>query len=364
MALLPPRYLMFWFPLVVLLAALGVHVAVGAVGWLSGRAGREATGRRAAYTLAAVAVVVWMLPGVVTSYAVQKDQFREGAAYVMAEQRGPATVLVVGEIGTKLLPPFVVEAVEYYFWLKGAPVEVMDGTRLDHATVEQIDDGEREPWLGVFTDVSQEQAGEMRSAGFQVAPFRGVTFVRAEGDSSAPGDRLARLLDLATALYPQMVATRAALDDGFRDEHTGANLLPEAASPEPDSGGEVLQPGAGGSVDAASGTLVLEPEGDQADVSLTTRRLQPGESYVLLFRADNASLSGRQMVYVTTQAADGRALETVPGWQGYEVRRGDGSERQGVAFTVPEGAAAVTVWFRAEGEGAARVREVELRPER
>ena len=360
--LLPPRYLMFWFPLVVLLAVLGVHMAAGAVSWLFGLVGRGETGRRTAYTLVAVAVVVWMLPGLVASYGVQKDQFREGAAYLMGEQRGPATVIVVGEIGTKLLPPFVVEAVEYYFWLHGAPVEVMDGTRLDRAAVERIESGEREPWLGVFTDVSEEPAEEVRSAGFAVAPFRGVTFVRAAGGAGTPGEHLERLLDLGTELYPQMVATRAALDDGFRDERTGGNLLPEVGSAAPANGGEVWQPGAGAAIDTENGALVLEPGGGQADVSLTTRRLEPGRSYVLLFQADNASLTGRQMVYVTTQAADGGALETVPGWQGYESRRGDGTERQGVAFTVPEGAAAVTVWFRAEGEGTARVRDVELRP--
>jgi 4-amino-4-deoxy-L-arabinose transferase-like glycosyltransferase len=363
-ALLPPRYVMFWFPLVVLLAVLGVHIAAAALGWLVGPAGRGAAGRLATYTLVAVAVVLWMLPGLVSSYAVEKDQFREGAAYLMRVQRGPATVLVVGEIGTKLLPPFVVEAVEYYFWLNGAPVEVMDGTRLDRATVERVEREGRTPWLGVFTDVSEETRRRARAAGFEVAPFRAVTFVRAAGNAP-PGEQLERLLELGSELYPQMVATRAALDERFRDESTGTNLLPAVASnPSADGGEEVWRAGPGAAVDGASGTVVLEPAGGQSDVSLATRRLEPKQSYVLLFRADNASLEVRQMVYVTTQSADGRALETVPGWQGYECRRSDGSDRQGVAFTVPDGAALATIWFRAEGEGTARVWEVELRPVR
>jgi hypothetical protein len=361
--LLPPRYLMFWYPLVVLLAALGVGIAARAVGGLAVRLGREGMGKRAGYTLAGVVVVLWMLPGLVVSYAVEKDQFREGAAYVMQEQQGrPATVLVIGELGTKLLPPFVVEAIEYYFWLHRAPVEVMDGTRLNRATVERIEREGRTPILGVFTDVSAEKQAQARAAGYAVAPFRGVTFVRAEGGST--GGQLGRLLDLGTEWYPQMVATRAALDDGYSAEHTGDNLLPGVgASPVADGSEQAWRLGPGASIEEGGG-FALAPAGGGADVSLVTRGLEPGRSYVLLLRADNVALAGKQMVYVTTQAPDGRALEAVPGWQGYECRQSDGSERQGVAFTVPDGTAAVTIWLRAEGEGTARYADVQLRPAR
>jgi hypothetical protein len=363
--LLPPRYLMFWFPLVVLLAALGVGTAAWLLGGIAERVGRGAVGRRVAYTLVALGVTAWMVPGVAASYAVEKDQFREGAAYVMgAQQDRPATMLVVGEIGTKLLPPFVVEAVEYYFWLHGAPVEVLDGTRLDRTTMERIGRDGRTPWLGVFTEVSEEKRAEARGAGFEVVPFRGVTFVRAAGPEGTPGEQFGRLLEMATELYPQIVATRAAFDGEFRAERTGDNLLPDMGSVQAaDGSDEVWRPGPGAAIDER-GAFVLGLEGGLADVSLTTRNLAPGSSYVLLFRADNSGLDGRQMVYVTTEAADGRALEAVPGWQGYECRPSDGNEWQGVAFTVPEGAAAVTIWLRAEGAGTARYSEVELRPVR
>ncbi|HET9492835.1 MAG TPA: glycosyltransferase family 39 protein [Chloroflexia bacterium] len=360
-ALLPPRYVMFWFPLIVLLAALGVQVAAR----LAGAVSRGVGARRTAYTLAAVAVVVWMLPGLAGLYAVEKGQFHEGAAYVMREQRGPATVLVVGEVGTKLLPPFVVEAVEYYFWLQRAPVEVMDGTRLDPATAERITSGERSAWLGVFTDISEDTSERARAAGLEVAPFLGVTFIRVAAGDTPPGEQLERLLDLAVELFPQMVAARAALDEAYRDERTGANMLPTpGTAPSPDGGENEWYAEPGASVDRESGTLSFALAGGQADVSLATRRLEPGRTYVLLFRVDNTALTGRQMVYVTTQAADGSPLETVPVWWGYECRRSDGSDRQGVAFTVPEGAARVTVRLRAEGEGTARAWEVELRPVR
>ena len=358
--LLPPRYVMFWFPLGVLLAALGVRVAAGVMRRLVGR-----IRPRAAYTLSAVAVAIWMLPGLVGSYAVEKDQFREGAAYVLGEQsgRGPATVLVVGEIGTKLLPPFVVEAVEYYFWLHQAPVEVMDGTRLGRGTVERMERERRTPWLAFYTDVAEDKRAEARAAGFDVAPFRGVTLVRAVGGDTLPGAQLGRLLDLATAWYPQLVATRSALDEAFRDEHTGDNLLPPVRAVS-DVTEESWRVGPGASVDEGSGVFTVDLAGWQTDVSLMTRRLEPGRSYVLLFRADNEALTGKQMVYIKTQAADGRALEDVPDWRGYRVRPDNGRERQGVAFTVPDETAAVTVRFAADGRGSARVWDVELRPVR
>jgi 4-amino-4-deoxy-L-arabinose transferase-like glycosyltransferase len=363
--LLPPRYVMFWFPLVVLLAALGVGVAAEMVRRLVGRIALRAAGQRIAYSLSAVAVVIWMLPGLVGSYAVEKDQFREGAAYVLGEQsgRGLATVLVGGEIGTKLLPPFVVEAVEYYFWLHQAPVDVMDGTRLGRGMVERMELEGRTPWLAFYTDVAEDKRAEARAAGFDVAPFRGVTFVRAVGGDTSPGGQLGRLLDLATAWYPQLVATRSALDEAFRDEHTGDNLLPPVRAVS-DVAEETWRTGPGASVDEGRGAFALDPAGRQADVALVTRRLVARRSYVLLFRADNEALTGKQMVYVKTEAADGRALEDVPDWRGYRVRPDNGSERQGVAFTVPDEAAAVTVRFAAEGKGSARVWDVELRPVR
>jgi hypothetical protein len=363
--LLPPRYVMFWFPLVVLLAALGVRVAAGVVRRLVGRIAPRTAEQRIAYSLSAVAVVIWMLPGLVRSYAVEKDQFREGAAYVLGEQsgRGPATVLVVGEIGTKLLPPFVVEAVEYYFWLHQAPVDVMDGTRLGRGMVERMAREGRTPWLAFYTDVAEDKRAEARAAGFDVAPFRGVTFVRAVGGDTSPGAQLGRLLDLATAWYPQLVATRSALDEAFRDEHTGDNLLPQVRAVS-DVAEETWRAGPGASVDERRGAFALDPAVWQADVALVTRRLVARRNYVLLFRADNEALTGKQMVYVKTEAADGRALEDVPDWRGYRVRPDNGSERQGVAFTVPDEAAAVTVRFAAEGKGSARVWDVELRPVR
>ena len=109
-------------------------------------------------------------------------------------------------------------------------------------------------------------------------------------------------------------------------------------------------------------TFTLTPNGSETNVTLTTRLVEAGKRYAILFRYRNGSLDGEQRVYISAHSDDRRWLDTFPDGTGYLCARSADWVQQGFAFTAPAETTALTIWLRASGDGSAQFDRIELQP--
>jgi 4-amino-4-deoxy-L-arabinose transferase-like glycosyltransferase len=372
---LPVRYFAGLYPALVIGVALGVEgIAVGAR-WLErrlaarGSGAKPFAGRRWAtglvYAGLTLLLLAQALPALAQSYQRPKDQYREAAAQVLATS-GPESVVLVLRPGPDL---FVPESLGYYFWLHHSAIVAVEADKLDSQTAVRIAQGHGTVWGMVYTPLTPTEITQAEAAGLEVTRFPGrISLVRVT-DAASPLQEAQTLLRWGSAAEPRL-QTSAALLQAVSANTLGENLLP---GPEAAQGGVpgvvkagdgparwVLGPGTA-ALAADQGMFRLTTAEQEVNITLTTARVAPGKTYLLLFRYRNASLDGSQRVYAAAHNADLAWLDTFPDGLGYLCPRTPDWTRQGFAFTMPAATTAASIWLRATGSGSAEFRDIELR---
>jgi 4-amino-4-deoxy-L-arabinose transferase-like glycosyltransferase len=339
---LPTRYFSFLFPLGILLVAWGADLAIQALGSGLSRLGRSTDLRRRlepiGFAALGVLALAWALPAVVRDYSTPKAQFREAAEHVAAQSPPGSLVMVVGAFNTSLLPPFVREAVAYYYDLRQLPFRVIEGTRLSGSDLSEISG--KDLWLAHTTEPRPDDLQSAREVGFEVVKLNSVTMLRAPGDT--PNEKALTAVRWAEPRYPALAATRALFDPDYQAEALGPNLLPQTTQ-------------------AVAGTVLLKPEGQRAEAATETTEVAQGRLYVLLFSCSTTEPNGEARVYVDTYDTAGRSLETLPEWYGYRCINDPEMPRQATAFRATEGISRLKVRLVAEGAGEVHFSNMELR---
>jgi uncharacterized membrane protein len=369
---LPNRYFSFLFPLAMLLAGLGVHaLAEGATRLLARYKALETHSRNVrivTFAIVTTIVLAQSLPPLIGQYGRPKAEFREAASYTIDSSPPGSVVMVIGAVNTRLLPPFVLETVEYYYQFWGAPIRVIDGTRLDRATLQRMDGESADLWLALFTDPRAADIERATVEGLEVRKFNSIAMVRVQPPHVSAEEQARILLRWGTSIYPALTSTRLLFDSDFERSAFGDNVLPLAdhVATGPVAIPPVLKdtwiPGPGSTVDANTNSFALTPAGGTAMVTLDTSQVEAAEIYVLSFRCGNDSLAGEARLYVDTYDSRGSYLETLPEGYGYLCTPGVGATRQATAFRTTNGTYTLRVHLIATGMGVSRFGDLELRP--
>ncbi len=369
---LPNRYFSFLFPLAMLLTGLGVHtIAEGATRLLARYKALEVHSQKASiatFAIITIIVLAQSLPPLIEQYARPKAEFREAARYTIDSSPPGSVVMVIGAVNTRLLPPFVRETVEYYYQFWGAPIRVIDGTRLDRATLQRIDGENADLWLALFTDPHPADIESAAVDKLEVHKFNSITMVRVQPPRVSAEEQARILLRWGTSIYPALTSTRLLFDSDFERSAFGDNVLPPAdhVVTGPVAIPPVLKdtwiPGPGSALNASDNSFTLAPGGGTAMVMLYTSQVEAGEIYVLSFRCGNDLPAGEARVYVDTYDTAGTYMETLPEGYGYLCTPGAGTTRQATAFRATNGTSTLRVRLVATGTGVARFGDLELRP--
>jgi 4-amino-4-deoxy-L-arabinose transferase-like glycosyltransferase len=339
---LPTRYFSFLFPLGILLIAWGADLTGRALGAGLSRLWRNIGLRRLlepiGFAALGVLALAWVLPSIARDYSTPKSHYREASEHVAATSPPGSLVMVVGAFNTSLLPPFMREAVAYYYGLRQLPFRVIEGTRLSGSDVSGLRG--KDLWLAYITEPRPDDLQSAREAGFEVVKLNSITMLRAPGGT--PQEKALAALDWAEPRYPALASTRALFDQDYQADALGPNLLPNPAQ-------------------AVAGTVILKPEGQRAETVLETSDVAQGKTYVLLFGCSAPEPDVEAHVYVDTYDASGTFLETLPEWYGYRCIDDPEMPRQATAFKATESIARLKVRLVAEGAREVRFANVELR---
>jgi len=260
-------------------------------------------------------------------------------------------------------------------WLDQPPIKLVDATLLDSFTATHLNP-DATVWVttGLLKPGDMERAKEMD---LEVVALDGATVLRQADPRQAPAAQLDLLLAWSEnqTIHEGIVATRTLLNEDFAASKLGENILPPLTETWTPVGGYgpfdsnvipdrwTLWPrtsdGNGSGVFTLDGGVeVNKPR--ELNVTLTTHRLVPGKSYVLLFQYRNTALTGTQRVYVSMHGDDGSWLDTYPRGEGYLCAA---STDSGGAFDllVPANTTKSVIWLRIDGTGSAQYSSVELR---
>jgi hypothetical protein len=306
-------------------------------------------------------LLVRAVPALATTYALPKDDYR-GAANMVVDGSPPDSVVLVMHTGDVI---FAVESLEYYFWRRGSPVRVVDSAKLDLQTAMQIAQGRGVIW---GADFAPEAASAYAQAGLSATSEGNFDMVRLQDSAASPVEQARKLLAWGAQTEPRL-STPVDFLNAQMESSYGPNLLPLASSLAP-AGQQPLNLGttpeqwiapAGARLDDNGQSFQVVPGGGEVNVTLTTKQLQAGRSYALLFSYRNPSLQGEQRVYLSTHDASLSWLNTFPDGVGFACGLAQGWVQQGFAFTVPAGTTTAIIWLRASGQGTAEFRDIELR---
>lgn len=337
---LPGRYFSFLFPLAMLLVGLGAHTLAegGAKLWVMRWQGAHQV-RLAIIILLTALALVQTIPHLFTQYATPKSEFREAARAVTEGSPPGSVVLAIGPFNTSLLPPFVRETIEYYYRLWNAPIAVIEGTRLDDATLRKVESAQADLWMALFTEPRLSDFESATAAGLEVRQFNSLTMVRAEQPRKAAEAQARLLLHWGASVYPALASTRMLFDSEFKRSALGDNMLPSSAN-----------------------NFRLTPEKGATIATLETSRLEARQVYVLSFMCDTISLDGEARVYVDTFDVSGAYLETLPENYGYLCAQAETPTRQATTFRATNNIATLRIRLTASGKGVAGFSKIELRP--
>jgi WD40 repeat protein len=163
------------------------------------------------------------------------------------------------------------------------------------------------------------------------------------------------------------------LNPNFRSAALGDNLLPPTGDVQvPSHPGNVLNgeeeqdkwvlwSGVSLSPDGNSFVLTSDSKQPVTNLTLSTRKLIPGQTYVLTFRYRNRDFKGDQRVYVSTYKDDGSLIDTFPYGEGF-LAPPNSESGSAFAFVVPQAATNARLWLRTEGTGQAEFSDIELQP--
>jgi hypothetical protein len=293
---------------------------------------------------------------------VPKDDFR-GAASLINASSPPGSVVLAMHMGDTT---FEVESLQYYFSMLRSDVIVVAAAKLDLQSANLIVRGHGAIWAADFSPQSSPQS---MPANMMYTPFGNFSIVRLNTPGSGPLEQAQGLLEWGKATEPRIATTLAFLN-AVAHNSFGDNLLPGAAALAPE-GQQPLNPQGVAErwMLAASTESVpqfngfhLAPSGHEVNVTLTTRLVQPGRTYVLLFRYRNWGFPGEHRVFVSAHDSTLGWLDTFPDAFGFPCDSTTEWVQQGFAFSVPPNTTSVVIWLRANGHDAADFADVELRP--
>jgi 4-amino-4-deoxy-L-arabinose transferase-like glycosyltransferase len=377
--LLQARYFSFLLPAALILIALGAdQIATRAASLYARlrarRAGASAPTRSisgAAFATVVALLLALAIPSLINSYSWTKTvpQDYRGAVARMIADGGPGSIVVsIGMWGLKPAPnyAFMVQGIEHYMWLRGSPMRYLDASLLDEKTVATLTEEDAIVW-GAWAlpwPIDPQHLQRASDMGLEVIKLEGVMLVRGRAPRPPPAQQLDTLLAWGIDPQPGLVATRALINPAYKASALGDNLLPPLSDVvqgegQPDKW--ALRPNT--YFDPGNAALALtspDPQGETS-ITLSTRKLIPGATYVLLCHYSNTQLMGTQRVYLSTYAESGQLIETFPYGSGFFAAPGS-SSGSAFAFKVPPTATNALLWLRITGQGTATFTGVEIRP--
>ncbi|MGA7730459.1 MAG: glycosyltransferase family 39 protein [Chloroflexia bacterium] len=379
MFFLQARYFSFLLPAALILIALGADLAARLIAALYARLrARQAwvfTPVRSISGAAFAAMLAFLLvpaiPSLINSYAWTKTvpQDYRGAVARMIADSGPGSLVVsIGMWGLKPAPTyaFMVQGIEHYLWLRGSPMRYLDASLLDEKTVAALTEEDATIW-GAWAlpwPLDPQHLQRASDMGLEVIKLEGLMLVRGRAPRPHPAQQLDALLAWGIDLQPGLVATRALVNPAYKASALGENILPplsDVAQDEEQPDKWALRSNT--YFDPGKASLILtspDPQGE-TNITLSTRKLTPGATYVLLCYYRNTQLTGTQRVYLSTYTEGGQLIETFPHGSGFVVAPGSNSG-SAFAFKVPSTATSALLWLRITGQGTAEFTGVEIRP--
>jgi 4-amino-4-deoxy-L-arabinose transferase-like glycosyltransferase len=379
MFFLQARYFSFLLPAALILIALGADLAARLVAALYARLRARQAGvftpvrsiSGAAFAAILAFLLVLAIPSLINSYAWTKPvpQDYRGAVARMAADSGPGSLVVsIGMWGLKPAPnyAFMIQGIEHYLWLRGSPMPYLDASLLDEKSVAALTEEDAIVWgaCALPWPIEPQHIQRASDMGLDVIKLEGVILVRARAPRPSPAQQLDTLLAWGIDLQPGLVATRALINPAYKASALGENLLPPLSDVVQGEGhpdkwtltpNTYFDPG-----DASLALTSSDPQGE-TNITLSTRKLIPVETYVLLCHYGNTQLTGTQRVYLSTYAESGQLIETFPYGSGFFAAPGSISG-SAFAFKVPQAATNALLRLRITGQGTATFIGVEIRP--
>jgi uncharacterized membrane protein len=397
MFLLLAQYYSFLFPAAIVLIAMGIEwlirfvtglylrllyprMRLGAASTIEESSWTYKMPMRVLYGVLLVAALAQTSVALAESYSepqVTPQDFRGAVDRIIADSTPGSMVLELGMWGIKPAPDpdKAIDGIDYYLWLRHSPIKLIDGSLLDEYMVAHITNPDATIW-GVDAlpwPLTAEQTQHATDLGLEVTQLENVALLRQRAPRGTPAEQIDLLLNWGREIQPGLVATRAMLNPDFRSATLGDNILPPASDVQiPARAGNLLNGEeqqdrwvlwSGASLSPDARTLVLSSDGSQpmANLTLSTRKLIPGKTYVLTFRYRNAHLKGDQRIYLSTYTDNGSLVDTYPYEEGFRCPRDLDSEST-FAFRFPQLATSAVLWLQIEGAGTAGFSSVDLRP--
>ncbi|HYM96316.1 MAG TPA: glycosyltransferase family 39 protein [Candidatus Sulfotelmatobacter sp.] len=341
--LLIPRYFSFLVPAGILLVALGIDglARLAARAYPPGRMPAWLSRARAAgvVTLAlSVALAGQILPATVAAYQAPKDDYRDAAGLLMASSPPDSVVLTVGQFYN-----FAAIGLKYYLGLHHSPIAVIDGSQLDDRSVARLEQGHGAVWEALFTSYANNDLDRAATDGLEVHRFPGIALVRLASSSESPAAQATTLLSWSEGFEPQVQASLDFMTRLGTGGVHGPSLL--TAMPEP---------------------IEVHASGPEVDVAAPAVPASSGERVAVLFACRTRTLSGEARVEVAANDAGGAVFQffitadRYPLPNGYLCAPAADWSTGAFAFTVPQGAASLTVRLTATGTGTAEFRDVQV----
>jgi len=209
-----PRYLIFVLPAALLLVALAIDEIST---WLGRIAGRRAGLIAGLASVAGVTVVlIQVVPTLVSSYQLPKDDWRGAAAFVESNSSADSVVIDVGSDSY-----WVQEAMGYYLHHQRSPILHVDaGQPLDPSLVSRLETSHGTVWVAFVTDDAPDDfrkqnliaaaidnhVNHVSTTGVDIRRFTGVAVVRLQRQDLAPTDQARALLSWSLQFQPSLVS--------------------------------------------------------------------------------------------------------------------------------------------------------------
>jgi 4-amino-4-deoxy-L-arabinose transferase-like glycosyltransferase len=367
MVTIPARYFAVAFPAGVLLTALGLADSARLAGWAADRflrrlaRGRKArTSARRLHPGAATTAVAWcLLIAPITATAVATDtasytnakgsDYRGGADRIIAAGGERAVVLVVGEN-----PDWLISGLRFYGWARGSQVLVVDGMKLDMATLDSIRTS-TSVWGAARLAPglpAKDPTGPPREL------FVDFLLLGPNGDGGLA--RASQILAWTLPAAPGLSAPIQLLGLVSGSSSLGPEMLPAMGAAVPETGAPLegrwtMQPGVTQATDGRG--FELRPNTGETNLIMSLRLPPATADYLLSFACDSSALQGAMRVYAVLDGPSGQV--TLPDGGGYGC---SGSPATGVLpIHVADSATSLMLWMRATGLGVGRYFDVSLK---
>jgi len=209
-----PRYLIFVLPAALLLVALAIDEVSTWLGRIAGPRSRLVAGLAA---IAGVTVVlIQVVPSLVSSYQLPKDDWRGATAYVTSNTSPDSVVIDVGNDSY-----WVQEAMGYYLGQQRSSILHVDaGQPLDPSLVRRLESSHGTVWVAFVTDDAPDDfrkenliaaaidnhVNHVSTNGVDIRRFTGVAVVRLQRQDLAPMDQAKALLSWSLQFQPSLVS--------------------------------------------------------------------------------------------------------------------------------------------------------------